>query len=283
MAREILDLSPFPGARFVDVWDGIDESQDEGPAEARDLVASGLARRIYTWPTEAYPEVAADLNAFLAAQRLAGTAFYIRDPWSSFRYDVEVGPATSGQRVFYLPDDPADEASRGYPESGTLEVTVAGAARAVSHVSTDGRGFVLATAATSGQSVLATYRELRLVRFGPGVDWTGAAGDWYAAQIELREIMRDPATRHAAPAAFYPGSPFAWSAGVAIAAAAPLSYAGPARTWRKVAGTLPAGVSLAATTGTLTGTPASAATGSATIRAAGPGGTVDVEIAWVVT
>lgn len=283
MARELLDLSPFPGARFVDVWDGIDASQDEGPAEARDLVASGLARRSYTWPTEGYPETAADLHAFLAAQRLAGTAFYVRDPWTPERIDVDVGPAVSGQRAFYLPDDPADESFRGYPEAGTVRVSVDGVDRAVSHVSTDGRGFVLATAASAGQTVLATYRELRLVRFGPGIDWTAAAGDWYAAQIELVEIMRDPASRHAAPAAFYAGTPFAWTATVAITTATPISYGGPARTWRKVSGTLPAGVSLNATTGALSGTPAGAGSGSATIRVCGPGGTADVEIAWVVT
>lgn len=194
MATQFLDLTPFPGATFRDEFEALDSFMEDGPGEERVLVADGLARRVYSWPTADFPEDARIRAAFLAARNLAGEAFYVIDPWETLpegftRVDVDVGPATNGQTVFSLPTDRDVEAFRDWPISGQVFATVAGAPRGVASVDTDARTITLASSCTAGQSVKLTYRAYRLVRIAPSVQWTADDADWYATSLELREVL----------------------------------------------------------------------------------------------
>ena len=93
MPRPILDLTPFPGATFRDEFEALDSFMEDGPGEERVLVADGLARRVYSWPTADFPE-----DARIRAAFLAGYAPH-RDPAAAQRVVfmdngqvVEVGP-----------------------------------------------------------------------------------------------------------------------------------------------------------------------------------------------
>lgn len=87
-----------------------------------------------------------------------------------------------------------------------------------------------------------------------------------------------------APSVVYTGAPFAWTYGVAIATESPTSSGGAVTSYAVVAGALPTGVSLNATTGDLTGTPTQETyAGTVTIRATGPGGTSSAICAFTVS
>lgn len=190
--RPILDLSAFPGASFADVADGRDTFSEDGPAQERTYRAGGVAPRVYSLPRKGFPEDAEIERAWQAARLLADESFYVLDPWDEGRrIDVEVGPASSGQTVFALPDDDEVEAYRDYPIAGTASAVVAGTPRAVSSVDTDARTVTLASGATAGQSVKVSYRAYRLCRFGPEVRWGLDEPDWLTGTVEVREVMRD--------------------------------------------------------------------------------------------
>lgn len=120
MARQTLDLDAFPGITFTDLDEGRDVFAEDGPAQERTLRAGGPAPRVYSWPVHAYPEDAEDARVFEQARSLDGEVFYVEDPWTSARVDVEVGPATGGQTVFTLPEDDDQDEFRDYPIDGTV-------------------------------------------------------------------------------------------------------------------------------------------------------------------
>lgn len=104
-------------------------------------------------------------------------------------------------------------------------------------------------------------------------------------------LLRKPRRRAAAlttgrPVIAYGGSPFSWQQGVALGATAVTNTGGAATSFVLVAGSLPTGLSLNASTGALTGTPSTAASvaasGTATIRAYGTGGSCDAVLTWSV-
>lgn len=81
------------------------------------------------------------------------------------------------------------------------------------------------------------------------------------------------------PSISYPDSPFTWYDHVEITAALPTNGGGPITNYSVLSGSLPAGVSLNATTGELTGTPTTQqSAASVVIRARGPGGVSDTTI-----
>lgn len=192
MARQVLDLAGLPGLQCRDLQEGVDVFAEDGPAQERTLRAGGPAPRVYSWPVHAYPEDAESAREFRRALALDGEAFYVEDPWTSDRVDVEVGPAAGGQTVFTLPEDDDEDEYRDYPIDGSVTAKVAGVARGVASVDTDARQVTLASAATAGQSVTLSYRAYRLCQFGQGVTWTAEDADWYAGTLEIREIVREP-------------------------------------------------------------------------------------------
>lgn len=190
MATLVLDLSAYPGTTFRDVWDHADTLQEDGPDEERILVASGIPRRVYSWPARGYPEEMDLLRQFAEARALDGSAFYVLDPWSNQRWDIEVGPSVGAQSVFSLPTSRALDTFRDYPVSGTVQATVAGVARAVSAVGTDARTVTLSSAASDGQAVKVSYQAYRLCRFPPGIDWEVDELQVFRSTIEVREVLR---------------------------------------------------------------------------------------------
>lgn len=85
-----------------------------------------------------------------------------------------------------------------------------------------------------------------------------------------------------APSISYAGSPFTWTLDVAISTANVTSNGGTVTSYAVQSGSLPTGISLNSSTGALTGTPTVESSGSATIRATGPGGTGDATVNWTV-
>ncbi len=81
------------------------------------------------------------------------------------------------------------------------------------------------------------------------------------------------------PAFSYAGSPFGWYSHVQIDTESVTSTGGPIASFAVLSGTLPAGISLNATTGDLTGTPTEEyASASVVIRASGAGGHYDATV-----
>lgn len=282
MATPILDLSPFPGAASRLVFDGVDEFQEDGQGEVRAHAACAIPYHVFSWPTADYPELLATLRQFARARHLNGECFYVLDPRDSMRFDVEVGPAVGAQQTFELPTDDGVDAYRDFPIDGTVSATVAGVPRTVSLVSTDARRVRLATAASDGQAVKISYQAYRLCRLPTSIEISHDEADWDAVRLEIREVMRDPKRRIAAPDVRY-ATPFTWPISVSIGTVLPTSIGGPVNVYSIVSGALPTGVGMLFSAGSLTGTPSAAGSGSVTIRATGPGGTSDVVVAWTVT
>jgi len=93
-----------------------------------------------------------------------------------------------------------------------------------------------------------------------------------------RRVVNSGSGSELAPVIAYAGTPYSWWAYVTITPDTPTNAGGSITSYSVIAGSLPAGISLNASTGQLTGAPTNDVYGtgqSVTIRATGPGGTDD--------